>query len=106
MSGTICFADACALTLVVLCADGCAAGDCCAVPRSAMQSSAAITVNATITNAVDLFLSMNFGSPIDELFVLIRCRDPLLSFLDHFFNAGAEILEHDGGAISSWAAGH
>jgi len=76
------------------------------MPRVAMQSSASIIVKATITNAVDLFLSMNFDSPIDALSELMRCRDPLLSFPDHFFNAGAEILEHNGGAVSSRAAGH
>src|ERR1700730_12139533 len=92
--GTIYFADTCALVLVVLCAGGLAAGGCCAVPRVAMQSSASIT-KATSTNTVDLFLSMNFDSSIDELSVLSRCRDPRLRFLVHqFFNAGAEILEH------------
>ena len=70
-----------------------------------MQSSAT-TVKATSTNAVDLFLSMNYDSLIDELSVLMRCRYPLLSFLHDFFNAGAEIPKHHSGAVSSWAPSH
>jgi hypothetical protein len=69
-----------------------------------MQNSTS-SVKATNTNAADLFLSMKPDSPIDELSVLMRY--PLLRFFIHyFFNAGAEILEHDGRAISTWAAGH
>ena len=69
MSGTICFEDVRVLALVVLCAGDLAAGDCCAAPRVAMQRSAS-SVKAASTDAVDLSLSMNFDSPIDELAVL------------------------------------
>jgi hypothetical protein len=63
-------------------------------------------VKATNTSAVDLFLSMNRDSSINELVVLTRCRYPLLSFLDHRFNTRAEILEHHRCTISSRPTGH
>src|ERR1700722_12465748 len=92
LSGTLYFvADVRVLTVVVLCAGGCPADDCCAKPRAPMPSSAS-SVKATSTNAVDLVLSMNFDSLTDELSVLLRCRYPSLSFLHRFFNAGPEIL--------------
>ena len=63
------------------------------------------SVKATSTNAVDLFLSMNLDSLTDELSVPLHRGYPL-SLLIHFFNAAAEILQHDGGTISSRATGH
>ena len=70
-----------------------------------MQSSTS-SVKRTSANAVDLVLSMNFDSPIDQVPMLLRCRYPLLSFLVHFFNAAAEILKHHRGTIPSRASGH
>src|ERR1700688_1665613 len=106
LSGTLYLvADVRALVLVVLRAAGWPAVDCCAMPRAAIPSSTS-SVKTASTNAVDLFLSMNCGSPIDRVSVLMRYRHPLLSFLHHFFNAGPEIFEHHSGAVSSRASGY
>jgi hypothetical protein len=56
---------------VVLCAGGCPADDCFAVPRVAMQSNTS-SVDAKSTNAVDLVLSMNFDFLTDEMSMLLR----------------------------------